>query len=216
MADRNRRTVLALQGGRQEHRPGSSCCSHLDAGLVGWLAYRRGRLYCNTVCPVGALLSLVSRYSLVRIAIDEGDCKGCGLCEKVCKAECIDRKLKTVDFDRCVGCFNCFDVCPRDGMTFSTPWNRGKLTVSSLPSPGVARSSAPIRCRYPRTNGVGRSSLGPCSRLPPGRACRRQRRNRSSARRRVRSPNNGPVRSRPRVRGALSILRLPAQHVTSA
>ena len=102
--------------------------------LVGWLAYRRGRLYCNTVCPVGALLSLVSRYSLVRIAIDEGDCKGCGLCEKVCKAECIDRKLKTVDFDRCVGCFNCFDVCPRDGMTFSTPWNRGKLTVSSLPS----------------------------------------------------------------------------------
>ena len=111
--------------------------------LVGWLAYRRGRLYCNTVCPVGALLSLISRYSLVRIAIDEGDCKGCGLCEKVCKSECIDRKLKTVDFDRCVGCFNCFDVCPRDGMTFLTPWNRGKFTVRPLPSarrPAVKRT----------------------------------------------------------------------------
>ena len=93
-------------------------------GLVGWLAYKRGRLYCNTVCPVGSLLSLVSRYAIFRIAIDEGDCKGCGLCEKVCKSECIDRKLKTVDFDRCVGCFNCFEICPRDGMVFRTPWHR--------------------------------------------------------------------------------------------
>lgn len=91
-------------------------------GLVGWLAYTRGRLYCNTVCPVGGLLSLVSRYSFFRIAIDEGDCKGCGLCEKACKSECIDRKRKTVDFDRCVGCFNCFEVCPRDGIMLQTSW----------------------------------------------------------------------------------------------
>lgn len=104
----------------------------LMLGLVGWLAYRRGRLYCNTVCPVGAFLSLVSRYSIVRIAIDEGDCKGCGLCEKACKAECIDRKLKKVDFDRCVGCFNCFDVCPRDGMMFETPWQRKKEGAKEL------------------------------------------------------------------------------------
>ena len=93
-------------------------------GVVGYLAYTRGRLYCNTLCPVGALLGVISRFSLVRVAIDKGDCTGCGLCERVCKSGCIDRKSKTVDFDRCVSCFNCFESCPRDGMTFSTPWNR--------------------------------------------------------------------------------------------
>ncbi len=97
-------------------------------------------MYCNTVCPVGSLLSLVSRYALIRIAIDEGDCKGCGLCEKVCKSECIDRKLKTVDFDRCVGCFNCFEICPRDGMTFRTPWTRDTRAVR--PAPSVRRPGA--------------------------------------------------------------------------
>jgi polyferredoxin len=109
----------------------------LMLGLVCWLAFTRGRLYCNTVCPVGGLLSLVSRYSVFQIAIDEGDCKGCGLCEKACKSECIDRKQKTVDFDRCVGCFDCFEVCPRDGMMFRTPWNRN--APAAKPAPSVRR-----------------------------------------------------------------------------
>jgi ferredoxin len=91
-------------------------------GVVSWFAWTRGRLYCNTVCPVGALLGLASRIAVWKIVIDEGDCKSCGLCERVCKGGCIDRKAKIVDFDRCVGCFDCFDVCPRDGMAFRTPW----------------------------------------------------------------------------------------------
>lgn len=91
--------------------------------FVGFLSYTRGRFYCNTVCPVGALLGLVSRAALWKIAIDEDDCTGCGLCEKACKGGCIDRKAKVVDFDRCVECYNCFDVCPRDGMIFRTPWS---------------------------------------------------------------------------------------------
>ncbi|HEX9006704.1 MAG TPA: 4Fe-4S binding protein, partial [Bacteroidota bacterium] len=81
-----------------------------------------GRLYCNMICPVGALLGLVSRFALFKVAIDEDDCTGCGLCERVCKGGCIDRKARTVDFDRCVGCFNCFEACPRDDMFFATPW----------------------------------------------------------------------------------------------
>jgi ferredoxin len=95
---------------------------------VGWLAFTRGRLYCNLVCPVGAALGLISRLAVFKVAIDEHDCTGCGLCEKVCKGGCIDRKAKTLDFDRCVGCFNCFDACPRDGMMFRTPWKRAVRT----------------------------------------------------------------------------------------
>lgn len=86
--------------------------------LVTYLSFTKGRLYCNTVCPVGTLLGLVSKYSFMKIAVDEKSCKSCGICERVCKSTCIDTKKKTVDFDRCVACFNCFDVCPTDGMKF--------------------------------------------------------------------------------------------------
>lgn len=73
----------------------------------------RGRLLCNTVCPVGALLSFVSRYSLFRIRIDHSQCTSCRLCERSCKAECIDSKEKRVDASRCVGCFNCLEKCSK-------------------------------------------------------------------------------------------------------
>ena len=92
--------------------------------LVVWLAATRGRLYCNTVCPVGALLGLVAKISFLRIGIDPGACKGCNLCEGVCKAGCIDFRQKTVDSSRCVSCYNCFAVCPRDGMRFEIRWRR--------------------------------------------------------------------------------------------
>ena len=100
-------------------------------GVVGWLSYTRGRFYCNVICPVGALLGLVSRVALFKIAINQEDCTSCGLCEKACKGGCIDKKKKTVDFDRCVGCFNCFDVCVRDDMYFTTPW---KAVAKPVPS----------------------------------------------------------------------------------
>ena len=39
--------------------------------IIALLAWRGGRTYCNTICPVGTLLGLISRYSLLRITIDE-------------------------------------------------------------------------------------------------------------------------------------------------
>ena len=52
----------------------------------------RGRLFCNTICPVGALLSLFSRYSFFRITFNKEACTHCGNCEHTCKAEAIDSK----------------------------------------------------------------------------------------------------------------------------
>ncbi len=84
--------------------------------LVGWMSFQHGRLYCNSICPVGSLLRIVARYSIFRIVIDAHHCKSCQLCQRVCKAGCIDRKGKEVDFERCVGCFNCFTACPSKGL----------------------------------------------------------------------------------------------------
>lgn len=78
----------------------------------------RGRLFCNTLCPVGALLSLVSRYSFFRISFDKTACTHCGNCEHTCKAEAIDSQHLIVDTSRCVDCFNCVSSCAKGGLQY--------------------------------------------------------------------------------------------------
>ncbi|MBQ7210173.1 MAG: 4Fe-4S binding protein [Paludibacteraceae bacterium] len=78
---------------------------------IGALAFFRGRLWCNTICPVGGLLSLVSRYSLFAISIDKDKCTNCRSCERNCKSECINIKEHSVDSSRCVDCMNCLENC---------------------------------------------------------------------------------------------------------
>jgi ferredoxin len=75
------------------------------------LAWRGGRTYCNTICPVGTILSFFARFSWLKIRFDEDKCKNCSLCSKNCKAACIDFKTHTVDYSRCVVCGNCIDSC---------------------------------------------------------------------------------------------------------
>ncbi len=76
-----------------------------------------GRIYCNSLCPAGAILSLLSRYALFKVRIKDS-CRNCGRCEKVCKAGCIDFKKHEVDSSRCVMCLNCLSDCPFDAMSF--------------------------------------------------------------------------------------------------
>lgn len=86
--------------------------------LLLYLCIDQGRLFCNLLCPVGALLKVLSRYSLFRLVISTSACKDCGLCEKVCKARCIDSKARRLDFGSCISCFNCIDVCPTAGVVY--------------------------------------------------------------------------------------------------
>ena len=92
--------------------------------VVGWMSVRHGRLYCNTLCPVGALLGIFSSVSMFRIRMAQDACGSCRRCQRVCKAGCIDLEEKTVDIRRCVGCFNCLAVCPGQGITLGNHWRR--------------------------------------------------------------------------------------------
>lgn len=78
-----------------------------------------GRLWCNTICPMGALLSLFSKHSLFGIRIDKEKCGGCHKCEKHCKANCIDVDGREVDRSRCVMCFNCLGHCKQGAISLS-------------------------------------------------------------------------------------------------
>jgi len=79
----------------------------------------KDRVYCNSICPVGAVLGFLSRVSLFKIEIDREDCSGCGLCGTACRAGCIDSSSGRVDNSRCVRCFDCLDSCPSNALAFS-------------------------------------------------------------------------------------------------
>ena len=92
--------------------------------ILGFLAWRKGRLYCNTICPVGTFLSFISRFSLLRVRFDKDKCKNCGMCEKNCKAQAIDFKNGTVDYSRCVVCGDCLDKCKFDALHYKYALNQ--------------------------------------------------------------------------------------------
>ncbi len=96
-----------------------SALSLLSVAVIFIFSFRKGRIFCNTFCPVGAVLSIFSRFSLFRIAIKDDACTHCMRCERACKAGCISVKDGTVDNSRCIRCFNCLARCNDDAVAFS-------------------------------------------------------------------------------------------------
>ena len=86
--------------------------------IIGILAWRGGRTYCNTICPVGTVLGYVSHFSLFGPVFDKAKCNGCRLCERNCKASCINVNDHHIDMTRCVSCGNCMSLCPQGAMKF--------------------------------------------------------------------------------------------------
>ena len=99
--------------------------------VLAILAFRNGRTYCNTICPVGTILSFLARFSFLKIRFDESKCKNCSMCSKSCKAACIDYKTHTVDYSRCVVCGDCIDKCKFGALKYSIPSKSGKTNNNS-------------------------------------------------------------------------------------
>lgn len=87
--------------------------------ILAFLAWRNGRTYCNTVCPVGTILGFLSRYAYFKPVIDTSKCNNCGLCARNCKASCIDPKAHRIDYSRCVACMDCIGQCRKGAITYT-------------------------------------------------------------------------------------------------
>ena len=86
--------------------------------VIAVLAWRGGRTWCNTICPVGTLLGAVSRFSLLKPVINTDKCNGCKLCAKNCKASCINAEEHKIDYSRCVACMDCVENCKRGAISY--------------------------------------------------------------------------------------------------
>ena len=98
------------------------------------LAWKNGRTWCNTLCPVGTTLGFFSRFALFRPVLDLDVCVRCHHCEKNCKASCIDIDAGTIDHSRCVVCFDCVDSCPLGGLKYRFTWKRKASHAGPAPA----------------------------------------------------------------------------------
>ena len=95
------------------------------------LAWRNGRTYCNTICPVGPVLGFFSRYSLFRPEIDAEKCTNCSLCSRKCKAACINYKDHRIDYSRCVTCMDCIDSCKHGAISYKYRFGKKEIKETS-------------------------------------------------------------------------------------
>ena len=94
------------------------------------LNLRESRFWCKYLCPLGALLGLLSRFALLKRSVSEG-CNDCGRCRASVRRG--DRSKGANGCCGCLYCFNCDDPCrnmpflldfPPDA-SFSLDWGEG-------------------------------------------------------------------------------------------
>lgn len=127
--------------------------------VVVVLAWRGGRTYCNTVCPVGTVLGLLSRFSLLKPVINTEKCNGCGLCGKGCKSSCINTKEHQIDYSRCVACMDCINNCRQGAITYGLRYKRAeeggvdKSRRQMMAATAILATTAAVKAQEKRVDG---------------------------------------------------------------
>ena len=107
------------------------------------ILHKMGFKFCETICPFGMYLTVVTPKNSLRITFDTGRaCVDCGLCNQVCPMELSPREMDFKDsmnggFGQCILCGDCIDVCQiRMGLEGLPPplrWNTDHNIIPLLP-----------------------------------------------------------------------------------
>jgi polyferredoxin len=94
----------------------------LFAGALA-LNRHRTRFFCRFVCPLGALLGLLSRLGLLRLSMNDR-CTGCMKCRDACAGGANPHVAGSWSPSECVTCFNCTAACPEDALSWTFSLSR--------------------------------------------------------------------------------------------
>ncbi len=78
------------------------------------LEFWQPRFWCRHLCPQGALLSLMSRFSLLNRRVNM-TCSNCILCKRACPMNAIPRDAHNTDYSDCTFCLECEAACSISG-----------------------------------------------------------------------------------------------------
>ncbi|MBU1701269.1 MAG: 4Fe-4S dicluster domain-containing protein [Candidatus Eisenbacteria bacterium] len=92
----------------------------------------RPRFWCRYVCPLGGLLGLIARRSMLRLRGTDVTCVNCGLCTMSCPAAAQPEQVEKWLPHECFGCWNCVASCKRGGLHFQFEWPWKKVGAGSL------------------------------------------------------------------------------------
>lgn len=138
------------------------------------LVYYKNRFFCTNICPVGAILGIVSKFGINKIYI-ENPCKSCGLCEAKCPSGCINSKEKSLDNETCVRCLKCLNTCPNNCIKFGTvkekqPFNPKRrdfiVSIFALALFGAALNDKKILDENSQTAKILKSRCKKCGMCP--------------------------------------------------
>ncbi|RJQ45410.1 MAG: 4Fe-4S binding protein [Nitrospiraceae bacterium] len=120
-----KKSVMSFQ---QPHFNQSVFIGMLFFLILGLNLYQT-RFWCRNLCPLGALLGLLSRYSILKRTVSEG-CTECGACAHVCQGNASPDKKGYWRPTECLYCWNCDDICPQNAVNFGFSAGDKKKSVS--------------------------------------------------------------------------------------
>ena len=149
---------------------------HRGAWLIGFLLFSLvamnlviPRFFCRVLCPLGALLGLLSRAAWWRIERDPAKCTDCNLCLANCEGACDPHTQ--LRMSECFVCFNCIEDCPENALRFAMwPSRQREVAAPDISRRKVVFASILGALFYPFVRTSGRSTRDFSSEVirPPG------------------------------------------------
>lgn len=93
------------------------------------------RFFCRYLCPLGAVLTILSKIKLLKIKVDEGKCGKCKLCANNCPMKIDIEGISAMKSGECIGCLKCFNNCKKNNselLVFGVEINRINYILISL------------------------------------------------------------------------------------
>jgi len=96
------------------------------------LTFYQARFWCRNLCPLGALLALLSKWRFLNLNTGRHLCVKCQRCQSACKTGVFNADFSLND-EECIQCFACVKECSKTGVSLGFSKDKS-VRISILPS----------------------------------------------------------------------------------